>query len=114
MDVLFLLILGHVAGDYAFQTDSMASEKRNSKAILSFHVLIYVLTIWAFLFIHSLLYEPGLFIRTATILFLIALYIQHWFQDYLKSHYKNGSKHMYYIDQFMHLVVLYIYRIFIY
>ncbi len=114
MDVLFFLILGHIAGDYAFQSDFMAANKRISKAVLSYHVFVYTLIIWIFLFLYSILYQPGLFVETATLLFLIALYAQHWFQDYFKSRYKNGSKQMYYIDQFAHLAVLYIYRIFIY
>jgi hypothetical protein len=114
MDVLFFLLLGHFAGDYAFQSDNMAADKRISIKILSLHVLIYVITIWAFLFFYSVLYQAGLFWKNITLIFMAALYVQHWLQDYIKSRYKNGSKQMYYADQFMHLLVLYIYRIFIY
>lgn len=114
MDVLFFLILGHIAGDYAFQTDYMAAGKRTSKAILSYHVLVYISTIWVFIIFYSLLYQPGLYIEAITFVFLAGLYIQHWFQDFFKSRYANGSKQMYYLDQFMHLAVLYVYRIFIY
>ena len=114
MDVLFFLILGHIAGDYAFQTDHMAANKRTSLAVLSYHVFTYIMTIWLFFLFYSLLYEPGLFVRMATLLFLVGLYIQHWLQDFLKSRYKNGSKQMYYLDQFLHIAILYVYRIFIY
>lgn len=114
VDILFFLFLGHIAGDYAFQTDHMAANKSSSKGILSYHVLVYTLTIWIFIMLYSFLYQPGLFLRVATLLFLVGLYIQHWLQDFFKSRYSNGSKQMYYLDQFLHLAILYIYRIFIY
>jgi hypothetical protein len=114
MDILFFLILGHLAGDYALQTDYMAAQKRTSTGVLSLHVLVYVLTIWAFFFFYSVLYQPGLFYRGGTIIFLGILYIEHWGQDFLKGRYQNGSKQMYYIDQVVHIVMLYLYRIFIY
>jgi len=114
MDILFILILGHLAGDYAFQSDKVASVKRNSLLTLSYHVLIYTLTIWAAFMLYSILYQPRLFLNTATLIFLLALYIEHWTQDFIKSRYKNGSKQAYYVDQIMHLMVLYIYRIFIF
>jgi hypothetical protein len=114
MDILFFLILGHLAGDYALQTDRMAAEKGKSIAALSLHVAVYVITLWFFFLFYSLIYHPGLYLQGATFLFLAALYIQHWGQDFLKSRYRNGSKQLYYLDQVLHLAVLYIYRIFIY
>ncbi len=114
MDILFFLILGHLAGDYGLQTDKMAGGKGKSLSILSSHVLVYVITIWAFFWFYSLLYQPGLALKTVTLLSLAALFILHWLQDFLKSRLRNCSKQVYYLDQVMHLVVLYIYRIFIY
>jgi len=114
MDILFFLILGHLAGDYALQTDHMAAGKGKSLPILTLHVLVYIATIWVSLWIYSLLYQPGLALKTGTLLFLPALYIQHWLQDFLKSRLRNCSKQVYYFDQVLHLAVLYIYRIFIY
>jgi hypothetical protein len=114
MDILFFLILGHLAGDYALQTDYMAANKRISVKVLSLHVLVYALTLWAFFFFYSLLYQPGLYLHSCTLIFLALLYLQHWAQDFLKSRYQNGSKQMYYLDQVIHLAVLYLYRIFIY
>jgi len=108
MDILFFLILGHLAGDYAFQTDRMAAEKGRSLTVLSIHTTVYVITLWFFFLLYSLIYHPGLYIQGATLLFLGALYIQHWGQDFLKSRYKNGSKQMYYLDQVIHLAVLYL------
>jgi len=114
MDILFVLILGHLAGDYALQTDYMAAGKGKSLKVLSSHVLVYVLTIWAAFWLYALLYQPGLALKTATLLSLAALFILHWLQDFLKSRLRNCSKQIYYLDQVMHLTVLYIYRIFIY
>jgi len=114
MDVLFFLILGHLVGDYALQSDAMAADKKSSLAALSFHVMIYVINLWIFFAIYSLIYQPGLFLQPATIIFLMILYLQHWSQDFLKGRLKNCSKQVYYIDQVLHIAVLYIYRIAIY
>jgi hypothetical protein len=114
MDILFLLILGHLIGDYALQTDYMAAEKKNSKLVLSYHVAVYVLCIWAAFIAYSLIYRPGFFISFPTIGFLVVLFGQHWLQDYLKGRYNNGSKQLYYFDQVLHLIMLYLYRILIY
>ena len=114
MDVLFFLILGHFCGDYAFQTDNIAERKKTSKAALTVHVILYTVCIWAFLATYSLLYYPGLYFHTATLIFLVILFIEHWAQDYLKNHLTNGSKQAYYIDQVIHIALLYLYRIFIF
>lgn len=114
MDILFFLIFGHLVGDYALQTDAMAAAKKSSPVVLSFHVMVYVINLWLFFAIYSVLYQPGLFLQSATILFLSALYLEHWAQDFLKGRLENCSKQAYYIDQVLHLAVLYIYRIAIY
>jgi hypothetical protein len=114
MDILFFLILGHLIGDYALQTDYMASHKKNSRAILTRHVVIYAASVWAMIAAYSFLYRPGLFIKLATIIFVAVLFIQHWLQDFIKNRYNNGSKQWYYIDQVLHLVILFAYRIFIF
>ena len=114
MDILFLLILGHLFGDYALQSDRMAAQKKLSGLILTGHVLVYVVCIYGAILAYSLLYQPGLSFKTATFIFMAALFVQHWIQDYFKSRYSNGSKQLYYFDQMVHFSVLYIYRIFIY
>lgn len=114
MDVLFFLILGHFCGDYALQTDKIAEGKKSSKTVLTYHVLIYTICIWGFLAIYSFLYLPGLYLRTATIMFLIFLLIEHWIQDFIKHRIASCSKQAHYLDQVIHIALLYIYRIFIY
>jgi hypothetical protein len=114
MDILFLLILGHLIGDYALQTDYMASFKKTSKWVLTNHVAVYVLSIWGAFIVYSAFYHPGLFIAEKTIGFLVVLFIQHWIQDYCKGRYNNGSKQMYYFDQVLHIIMLYLYRLLIF
>lgn len=114
MDVLFFLILGHFCGDYALQSDHVAQKKKTSKSLLSFHVLTYILCLWLFLAIYSLIYQPGLYLDTAVLVFLTVIYIEHWIQDFIKSKIKRFDKQLYYADQLLHIILLYIYRIFIY
>jgi hypothetical protein len=114
MDILFILILGHLFGDYAFQTDTMATQKKHSLSMLTYHVAVYILCIWVAFAIYSFLYRPGLFLESPSLLFIAILFIQHWLQDFLKSRYNNGSKQTYYLDQVLHLAMLYGYRMFIF
>jgi hypothetical protein len=114
MDILFLLILGHLCGDYALQTDFMAEKKGKSLLVLSAHVLTYTVCLWLFFIFYSILYQPHLYYKLSTLLFLAFLYIEHWLQDYLKSRSQKCTKQTYYIDQVLHLAVLYAYRIFIF
>ena len=114
MDVLFFLILGHFCGDYALQTDKTAERKKSSKTILTYHVFIYTICLWVFLAIFSFLFSPGLYLRTGTIIFFIFLLIEHWAQDYIKLRIANPTKQMHYLDQVLHIALLYIYRIFIF
>jgi len=114
MDLLFFLILGHLFGDYALQSDYVAEKKKSSPLILLYHVILYALCIWMFFIFYSLLYFDGLFYETSTLLFLGFLFIEHWLQDYIKGRSDKCSKQMYFLDQAFHLTVLYLYRIFIF
>lgn len=114
MDILFFLLLGHFCGDYALQSDNTADKKKSSIGTLSVHVLSYALCIWVFIVLFSLLYQPGLYLKETTLIFIIALFIEHWVQDYLKGRISGGTRQMHFIDQLIHIAILYIYRIFIY
>jgi hypothetical protein len=114
MDVLFFLIFAHICGDYAFQTDNIAAKKKSSRLVLTYHVLIYSVCIWAALIIYSLFYVPAVGFRTATLLFLIFIFVEHWLQDFLKHRIDSGGRQAYYIDQVIHVALLYLYRIFIF
>lgn len=114
MDVLFFLLLGHFCGDYAIQTDNIAQKKKKSRFLLSYHVLTYIICLWIFLAIYSFLYQSGLYLETGVLLFLAILYVEHWLQDFIKSRINRRDKQLYYIDQLLHIIMLYIFRIFIY
>ncbi len=109
MDPLFLFLLGHFVGDYALQTDKMASNKRAFNGILILHGAIYSATLALFAGIHDLLYDSGIFLRVLP--WVIPILILHITQDLLKSKYFNGSRQFYYIDQALHLVAIFALRI---
>jgi hypothetical protein len=110
-DVLFFLILGHIFGDFAFQTDYMAQNKGSDKKVLSLHVLVYVITVGMFWWIGAALGGDKTFPDAFAGIILATLYLQHWLQDFIKSNKTNGGKHAFFVDQAAHLAVLYIIRI---
>jgi hypothetical protein len=110
-DVLFFLLLGHFVGDYAFQSDRMAQNKGLSLAVLSQHVLIYTVTVGVFWWIGKLLNQEKHFLSWATAGVLTGIYLLHWLQDFLKSRLINGGKQSYYVDQAIHVTLLYLVRI---
>lgn len=110
-DTLFFLLLGHVFGDFALQTDRMAKEKAANRRVLSSHVLVYVLTIGAFWWLGEFLNHRSGFPNWVTAIVLAVLYLQHWLQDSIKATKFNGSKQALFIDQAVHLSVLYIIRL---
>ncbi len=112
MDLMFFLLLGHFYGDYAFQTDHVANKKKESLKHLTLHSMIYVVSIWAAIVAYSLLSDSRLFLSAGSLFFLGFLLIQHWLQDFYKGRWGNHSKQFYYIDQALHITVLYIYRLF--
>lgn len=110
-DVLFFLLLGHVFGDYALQTDDMAQQKGTSLRVLSLHVSIYTLVIGLFWWLGKRLNGDLLFPGISVIPILSALYVQHWLQDHLKCRFSRGRKQFLFMDQALHLSVLYLIRI---
>jgi len=113
-DLLFFLLLGHFCGDFALQSDLVADRKRRSAAALSLHALSYTVVIALFLMIAMALRRTESIFNLTGLLVLIGLFIQHWLQDFLKSLWSNGGKQGFYIDQAIHIAVLYLIRIFIY
>lgn len=109
MDLMWFLMLGHLAGDYAFQSDRMAADKQSSIRTLTVHVLIYTATIALVLLLYSEWTGAYLFwaLRTASI--LAAMCVLHWIQDFLKGRYFR-SRQAYYLDQLLHLLQLFVIR----
>ncbi len=113
-DLLFLLLLGHFLGDFALQTDSMARDKATSRSALTQHVIVYTLSIGAAL--AGWLYLAGdAPILTATFAIVLAVvFVEHWVQDFFKPALFNSSKQGFFIDQALHVALLYVIRVFVY
>jgi len=112
VDTLFYLLLGHFFGDFALQSDGVARGKKTSKRTLTFHVFLYTLTIGCALAIGLHLHDSNEFFSTFTIAVLAFLFIQHWIQDFIKSQKFNGTKQAFYVDQGIHVLVLFLIRSF--
>lgn len=114
MDLIMYLLLGHFIGDFALQSDYMAQKKTNSKWTLSVHVLIYVVVIAAVLLLHSLAAQRGYFFSWTVFGSLAVLFGVHWGQDYLKGHVLPKTRQIYYLDQILHIGLLYVLRLVVY
>jgi len=77
-DLLFFLLLGHIAGDFALQSDRMAATKGYSKIVLTWHASIYMLCVAISLWIGLYLNGPDSFFTLTTLAVLAALWIVHW------------------------------------
>lgn len=111
MDLMWFLLLAHLTGDYALQTDRMARQKGGDLPLLAAHVAIYTLCIgialWAYAAATGL---TGIW-RWNTGGLLIPLFAIHFLQDYTKCRFFPSSKQAYYADQVLHLAQLYIIRL---
>jgi hypothetical protein len=113
-DLLFFLIFGHLCGDFALQTDRMAREKRTSKSTLTLHVAVYTATIAAFMLAAYLLADIATVMRWISLPVLVFIFAEHWLQDYLKVNGGNGSKQSFYLDQALHMLILFALRLTVY
>lgn len=113
-DLLFFLVFGHIAGDFALQSDQMAATKGDSKSVLAWHVSIYTLCIAASLWIGLFLNGLDSFFTLTTLAVMVSLWIVHWLQDLTKVRRFNGTKQAFFVDQTIHLLQLYLIRILIY
>jgi hypothetical protein len=113
-DLLFFMLFGHICGDFALQTDRMAKEKRTSKATLTLHVTVYTLTIAASLLAAYLLTDVVSIMQWMTIPVLLFIFVEHWIQDYVKVNGGGASKQAFYLDQAVHLLILFVLRLTIY
>jgi hypothetical protein len=114
VDLLFFLILGHFIGDFALQSDRVANDKQQSKKVLSYHVAVYTLVLALSLYAGLSLSGSGAFFSLVTPFVLAAIFVVHWVQDYLKSFKFNGTKQAFYLDQAVHVLILFAVRIIIY
>jgi hypothetical protein len=111
MDLIMYLLLGHLVGDFALQSDQMAQNKADSKKTLTFHVTVYVLIMAGILWLHSSATGAGYFFTWTVLALLSMLFAEHWVQDYLKCRVLPKTKQMYYMDQILHISLLYVLRL---
>jgi hypothetical protein len=113
-DLLFFLLLGHIGGDFALQSDSIARMKRTSPSVLTLHVTIYTATIAVSLLAAYLFADAIAVMRWVTLPVLAFIFVEHWIQDYVKVNGASPSKQIFYVDQVIHILVLYIIRLTVY
>jgi len=115
VDPLFFLLLGHYLGDFAFQTDRMAAEKGHANGPLTIHVAIYALTVAACLALGLYLVGAGdQFLTPITVGVFVFIYVEHWIQDRYKAVHFNGAKQALFLDQAIHIIILFAVRLLIY
>lgn len=113
-DLLFFLLAGHFCGDYALQSDHVARHKPSSAIILTAHVFIYTLTVTTALIIGLTLNGYGAVWSSITVYIALVVFATHWVQDYIKSAKFNAGKQAQYVDQAIHVLILFIIRIVVY
>ncbi len=108
---MWFLILGHLLGDFAFQTDAMAREKGRNPRVLLTHTAIYVATVGS-VYLAGLWLTGKDFTSPGLLAILLgAIFVFHYLQDLLKVRRFNGSRQAYYLDQALHIIQLYILRL---
>ncbi len=113
MDLMWFLLLAHLTGDYALQSDRMAAQKGASYSMLTAHVLIYTACVALTLWLYAEFVARYLVGRSVLVIMLGVLFIIHWSQDLIKGRYFGSSKQAYYVDQVLHLAQLYAIRLLI-
>jgi hypothetical protein len=95
MTPLLWLVAGHFLGDFAFQSDWMATQKGKSWEINLYHAAVYTATIFVVATIGGV---------TLSVLALAILIVSHFCIDPFKARW-NLIKSIW-IDQLLHLLVL--------
>lgn len=99
MNLIIAMFLGHVLGDFYFQTNKMASKK--DKYIVS-HVIIYTVTIMTIYWLMTRSKDVivlGLFV-------LMTHFLIDWFNQYINKKNQNISVLTFIIDQTLHIAIL--------
>ncbi len=111
MDLMWFLLLAHLTGDYALQSDRMAAEKGQCVSALTWHVAMYTACIAFTLWGYSTITAKYEFLSPTVAGLVPPLFALHWIQDYIKSRKFANSKQAYYVDQVLHLTQLYAIRL---
>ena len=98
--LILLFFLGHLLGDFYFQSNQTASEKDVNPKVMLKHCMLYG-------FIQIVLTLPFICLQlvvAATVLSLLHAFVDSMKALYLKSH--NRSKSVFLLDQFAHILCL--------
>lgn len=96
---LALLLLGHVLGDFIFQTDEMAKNKHQFGPLLSHGGIVIVVHVVAFI--------PLLTLQTALIVVFVGVF--HLLIDAVSARFRHReatSAHLFLSDQMAHLLII--------
>ena len=97
---LALLVLGHVLGDFVFQTDALAKAKYRGGPLLAHGLIVFV--------VHGVVFLPFLSPRTA--LLVIAVSVVHLLIDAVSARVRQRETspaiHVFLADQLAHLLVI--------
>lgn len=110
MDMMWFLMLSHLVGDYALQSDRMAAQKGASLPALTWHVVIYVATLTVTLAAYAMATRAFVFGSVRVGIALAAIFVLHWSQDYWKARRFPDSRQAYYVDQALHIAQLFLLR----
>jgi UPF0716 family protein affecting phage T7 exclusion len=113
-DLLFFLLLGHFVGDFVLQSDRVAQQKRSSLLALSGHVFTYTLSVALCLMAGLIILNQTGFINSLMLIILVALFVEHWLQDFVRSRWFVQGKQSLYLDQFVHVIILFVLRIYVF
>lgn len=95
---IVVILVGHVLGDFYFQTDAMAQKKKSSRRFLIWHCAEYSLVILPFCLAVFPLDYTGL-------LAWAALSASHAFVDIVKIHAGKDGLRMFVLDQLAHVTL---------
>lgn len=104
--LLFLLVAGHLVGDFALQSERMAAGKRGGQPLISHAALIALA--------HLVLLAPLLSWALAAV--AVGLAISHGVVDLIKARgpwRRSAALHVFLIDQGVHLVTVYLAWLFV-
>jgi hypothetical protein len=107
--ILFTLLLGHALGDFYFQSDRIAQEKKQKLGVLLLHILIYAIVMAAVLLAGIQLSQPLLIVMILVVVIHGIIDIGKFFLiriKFSKSFGQTVLKYSFFIDQILHLAAL--------
>jgi hypothetical protein len=108
IQLLILQFIAHILTDFTFQSDSKAKEKNSAgfrSKYLKWHILISFGVSWILSFQFYFIFAS------------LAIALSHWLIDGFKSFFNKKiliGKYMFFIDQFLHLIFIFLISYFFY